>query len=132
MTDSGLNQTMANLQAGNPTQYIVYCDRGYDINTHIQSAYHGPGDLTAHMLRCNDIMNPIRVSEEWGLGVVSQQFPYVKREDLLKLQLVDVETQMRVAILLSNAYSCLHASNVSFYYSCPPPILEEYFSILPN
>ena len=43
MRHSGLNLIMRNMQQGRPWQYWSYTDKGFNRNTHIFCAHHGPG-----------------------------------------------------------------------------------------
>ena len=108
-------------------QYRVYTDKGFDDDTHVHAAYHGPGVVTPQQHVWNAMMSPERVGVEWGFGRVKARCPYVTRSDLLKLQLVDVAKYIRVAVILTNADNCLHGSQTSLHFQCFPPTLAEYF-----
>jgi hypothetical protein len=65
---------------------------------------------------------------EWGFGKVKARNAFVKRCDIMKLQLVDVAQYVRVAVLLTNAHTCLHESQCGHYFDCFSPTLTEYFA----
>ncbi len=66
LEDSQLNLHLANAQADRPLdeQKVGYTDKGFDDDTHIRTAYHGPAPVTPAMHHANGLMTPHRVFEE--------------------------------------------------------------------
>ncbi len=127
MRDSGVNALLAQLQAGNARQFWAYLDKGYTDNTHVKSAYHGPVPLTAMEIHYNWLMSTVRIGVEWGFGKVKYRNPFILHWRLLKFQMVDVARYIRVAVLLTNAHTCLHQSQTGLYFNCYAPSVEQYF-----
>lgn len=128
MTDSKLNNLLRSSQHGKENQYWAYGDKGYDYDTHIRCAYHGPGYVSEEEKHFNYIMSRERIGVEWGNAKIYQRCPLLKRVELLKLQLVDVRSLVRVGVLLTNFHTSLHQSSVGFYFNCFAPSLPEYLS----
>jgi hypothetical protein len=128
MRRSGLNSILHNCQLAQQVQYWLYTDKGFDSDTHVRAAHHGPGYVSPQQHLYNAIMTPERVSIEWGFGRIKARCPYITRIDLLKLRLVDVAKYIRVAVLLTNADVCMNGSQTSLYFECFPPTLTQYFA----
>ena len=88
----------------------MYTDKDYSWNTHIRCASHGPSNLTPLQHHYNWIMSKERIGIEWGNGKIKISCPLTLQKKLLKLQQVDVVQLIRVAVLLTNAHTCLHQS----------------------
>lgn len=63
---SNTNNMLANAQLHLPQnqQKKAYSDGGFDTDTHIVSAYHGPAHVTPAQEYANHLMSPERVFEE--------------------------------------------------------------------
>jgi hypothetical protein len=129
LRESQVNSVMAqiHLHLHLDILYWIYTDKGFDDDVHIRAAYHG-ARLSPLQTHQNWIMSGERVTVEWGFGKVQQRCPFVCKRNLLKLQLVDVARYIRVAVLLTNAHTCMHQSQTGLYFQCRAPTLEEYFS----
>jgi hypothetical protein len=128
LAKSGLNRTLQQCQLGNHRQFTSYNDKGYERDTHIRCAAHGPARVTQRQHLDNWIMSKTRISVEWGYGKVKTRCPYLLRPHHLKLQLMDVAQVIRVSVLLTNAHTCLHQSITGLYFNCAAPTLTEYFA----
>ena len=62
-------------------------------------------------------------------GKVSKEFAFIDYSANLKLHLQPVATYYGVALLLTNAQSCLYGNVTTSYFSCMPPSLAEYFQV---
>ncbi len=65
IADSGLNAILETIQVNNDIKYWAYTDKGYDRNTLIRCAAHGPPPPTEQQEHDNNIMSCSRVSVEW-------------------------------------------------------------------
>ncbi|KAJ1383160.1 hypothetical protein B484DRAFT_411233, partial [Ochromonadaceae sp. CCMP2298] len=79
-------------------------------------------------LHNNSKMSRVRIGVEWGFGKVYARCPLLKHVDKMKLQAMDVGRRVRVAVLLTNAHTCLRQSQTGEYFECRAPTLEEYFA----
>ncbi len=126
LRDSQVNDIMCQLQLNLLRQYCVYLDKGYDWHTHCRCAAHGA--LTIDQKIDNWVMAEVRICIEWCFGLLKARNSFILRPQLLKLQLMDVSKIVRVAVLLTNAYTCLQGSETQHYFHCAPPSIEEYFN----
>jgi hypothetical protein len=71
----------------------------------------------------------VRISEEWSYAGLKVLFPSTQFRRLLQIKKAPVTKMLMVALLLKNAFVCLnHGSEISDYYGCYPPTLEQYTS----
>lgn len=127
--DSNANTILANSQFGNALQYWCYGDKGYGLHySHLRAAAHGPGHVTDQQKFDNWVMAKERVGVEWGYGKIDARCPFLKCAHLMKLQACDVASFVRVAVLLTNAHTCLQQSQTGLYFECEAPTLENYFA----
>ena len=129
LTDSDLNYRFAMhlILVGIMTIiYCIYCDKGYKNMTHIRCAHHGI-IVTALQKRHNRIMQSGRIPVEWGFGRMYALCPLLRKKIYLKIQAVDVDTIVKVAMLLTNINVCMQGSQVSEYFDTTRFTLEQYF-----
>lgn len=129
MAESKVNTVLSDLQQGQLRQYVLYTDKGYNFDTHVRCASHGPGPVTVVQEQNNAIMARPRVTDEWGFGKVYERCPLVNQKKFLKLQGVDVAQIVRVAVLLTNFHTCMHQSNTGLFFHCAAPTLEQYCAL---
>ena len=72
-------------------------------------------------------MGGVRISVEHGFGIVVQEWPFLNSITKQKILGTQCGTVYCVAILLTNALSCLVPNQTAQWYNCVPPTLEEYF-----
>ena len=127
---SGINNRIAACQAHlTPNQQIKgYTDRGYDDDTHVRTAYHGPAPVTAEMAHVNHLLSPERVFEETLFGKMVARNPYLEAEHLQRMQMTPVLMFYRFAALLTNLHTCLHGNLSALHYQVQPPSLADYLS----
>lgn len=85
--------------------------------------------IPQHHVLFNQSMKVLRVAVEWGFAKVIQQFAFVDFKKNQKLLLQNLDTYYKVAVLLTNAHTCLYGSQTGHYFNVVPPNLEEYFDI---
>ncbi|QRV95939.1 DDE superfamily endonuclease [Ceratobasidium sp. AG-Ba] len=105
---------------------VVYGDPAYGLSSHLISPFKG-SNLSADELRFNLSMSKVREAVEWSFGEVIRQFAFLDFYKNQKVLLQPVGIFYAVGILLTNAHVILHGSQVSKFFDCPPPLLEEYF-----
>ena len=127
--DARVNDKMAQLQVNiDGIDYIVYTDKGFDSDSHTEAAHHGLY-VTDQQTHSNSVMTCVRVSEEWGFGLVKSRCPLIERKKFMRMNLVPVLRILRVATLLTNVYTCLQGSGTSEYFNCRLPAFETYFYV---
>jgi hypothetical protein len=107
-------------------QFWMYLDKGYDYHSHCRCAWHGRR-LTIAEKQFNYVMSLLRIAVEWGFGHLKNRNSLLKKQNLLKIQMVDVARLVRVGVLLTNAFTCLDGGVANIYFNCRPPTLHEYF-----
>jgi hypothetical protein len=105
----------------------VYTDKGYSNNTHVRAAAHGPAFVSPAQYHDNFLMSHVRVCVEWGYGKIHARHHFVCRPDLLRLQQNDIAQLCRVAVLLTNAHTCIRGSLTGTWFNCKAPTLQQYF-----
>lgn len=66
---------------------------------------------------------------EWSFRINTQQLSCTNFKDLEKPRLSALGYRYLSAVLLTNMRTCLNRMNqISEYFECPPPTLDEYLS----
>ena len=81
---SNINERMAELQANNDTQYIIFGDGAYRLRSHVMS-YMAAGDAIVGYRDWNLSVKRVRISIEWDYGHAATLFKYVQNKSKFKL-----------------------------------------------
>ena len=65
---------------------------------------------------------------EWEFGKVVREFAFLDFKKNQKIFLQPVALHYFVAVLLTNAHTCMYGSQTSKYFGLDPPSVEEYFA----
>lgn len=108
--------------------YVLYGDEGYTYGEHIAVPFR-----TAHMTNerrvLNERMSAVRITVEWGFMRIKQLFAFLAFVPPQRVYSSPVSKFYRVAVLLTNMITCMNGScEVSAYFNCAPPTLDEYMS----
>ncbi|EJD36683.1 hypothetical protein AURDEDRAFT_73974 [Auricularia subglabra TFB-10046 SS5] len=114
----------------NGEHLVIYCDAGYAMTNRLIVPYTG-AQLTADQRRFNYEMSRVREAVEWGFAGVTRSWAFLQQHRQ-RLLLEPLGLWYIVATLLTNAVNILRPNQISQYFSCPPPSLEEYFSGYPD
>ncbi|QRV83926.1 DDE superfamily endonuclease [Ceratobasidium sp. AG-Ba] len=104
---------------------VIYGDPAYGLSSLI-TPYKG-SHLSSDELQFNASMSKVREAVEWSFGEVIRQFAFLDFYKNQKVLLQPVGIFYVVGILLCNAHVILHGSQVSTFFNCSPPTLQEYF-----
>lgn len=104
----------------------VYGDSAYPLRKFLITPFRGVHSRPER--KVNRLMSSLRVSVEWGFSKIIQLFPFVDFKKNLKLYKQGVSKYFKVATILTNCHTCLYGSQVSDYFDCEPPMLEEYLN----
>ncbi|ETV68871.1 hypothetical protein H257_15223 [Aphanomyces astaci] len=108
------------------TRYVIYGDPAYGINDVIASGIKG-ARLDVREAEFNRRMSAVRVSVEWGFGIVRNLWTFVDYRGGQKLWFHAVGVHYSVAVILTNVHTCMKEGNqVSSYFGMKPPTAEEY------
>jgi hypothetical protein len=130
LTDSRLNQRMADLQIGQRQQFTYYCDKGYPIMTsHGRGAFRHGVNMTPEQRNENRIMKiPRGIASEIGFNKPSVIMAHSDFFKSMKIRLSMVTKIYIVGCIISNAQSCLYGNNISQCFGMPTPSLVAYFN----
>ena len=128
-SDSQMNEIMRLALVLAMIQWKIYTDKGFTTHTHTTAAYHG-ANVTAEQHDVNRVMSTLRITEEWDFGKLKKRCPLLNRKNVMHIQKSPVLRMIRVAVLLTNAHTCMRGSQTGEYFNCSPPVFEDYF-ILP-
>lgn len=107
--------------------FAFYGDPGYANQKFVKVGFkNSRAILTDRQKQFNRDMSALRVHVEYGFGKIIQLFAFLDFKKNQKLLLQPVKLQYIVAGILTNCHTCLNGSQVSDYFSCSPPTLEEY------
>lgn len=123
---SNLRQEMENVFYLPTANYALYGDPGYSNSQYVKVGYKNHQHLTERQKLFNKQMSSLRVSVEYGFGKIVQLFAYVDFKKNQKLYLQHLKMQYYVAALLVNCHVCMNGSQVSNFFQCLPPSIEEY------
>ena len=104
----------------------LYGDAGYSNSKYVKIGFKNHRALTARQKLFNKEMSAIRVSVEYGFGRVLQQFAFLDFKKNQKMYLNPLKMQYYVAVILANCQMCMRGGQVSDFFDCMPPTVEEY------
>jgi nuclease HARBI1 len=105
--------------------FQLFGDPAYGVSAHIQSPFGG--ERTVEQKHWNLLMSRARIVIENRFAIVSNHWPYLNAGWKMQLGSSPVGRYYRTAVLLTNGMSCLCPNQVSLYFDCEPPELDEYF-----
>jgi hypothetical protein len=126
--ESHLNEKLEELSADLEKQYKVYCDGIFTTETHMLSKH--VGETTRAERYENGVMTKIRIANEWAYGITENLFTMLKFSNGLQIRRNFEHSYYYVtATILRNAHCCLCGNQISQYFDCVPPSLENYFQL---
>ena len=87
------------------------------------------GRPTSQQRQLNRAMTKMRISVEWGLGQVQQQFCHLGQGKSQKIMLRPVAKLFRVGVILTNCHTCTHGNVTSAYLGCAAPSVEGHLRV---
>ncbi|KEP47275.1 hypothetical protein V565_161870, partial [Rhizoctonia solani 123E] len=98
----------------------------YGLSSHLISPYKGL-NLSKSEKNFNQKMSKVRESVEWSFAELGKLFAFLEYRKGLRVLSQPVGVLYLAAVLLCNAHTILHGSQILSYFQCPPPSLGEYF-----
>lgn len=123
---SNLREEMETIFSRHINHYALFGDPGYSNSQYIKVGYKNHQHLSDKQKVFNKDMSSLRVSVEYGFGKIVQLFAFVDFKKNQKLFLQHLKKQYYVAAFLVNCYICMNGSQVSDYFQCLPPSIQEY------
>ena len=102
----------------------IYGDPAYPLRKVLMVPFKGR--CSRSQQRLNQKMSKIREAVEWGFGKIIQIFGFLDYKKNLKILKQQVSKHYKVATILCNCHTAIYGSQVSEYFECQPPTLEEY------
>ena len=109
---SHIEDSLRELQSGEPEQYKIHGD----------NAYTNTDYCTVQQLR------KLRISIEWTYHEVKDFYKLIDYKRLLKIQLMNVGDLLFTALLLHNSYVAMNGSEASSYFDIAPPTFDSWIS----
>ena len=112
---------------------VLYGDKAFAAETNVAPAfklYDGDDHVwRAHKEEENAMMLRPRLAVEQGFAIYKQRCKYIAMDMLNHTKEHAFGERMTIAYLLCNMSACLYVSQVSTYFKCKPPPLEEYMGL---
>lgn len=103
---------------------VIYGDPAYALGPHLICPFKGIV-LPDNQQAFNTEMSRVREAVEWGFADVTRQWAFLRSRQ--KILLEPIGLWYFIGTLLANARNCIYPNQISTYFDCPPPTLEEYF-----
>jgi hypothetical protein len=115
---------------GKVAPVAVYADPGYFLSTRILMPFPDGRDCPMHQA-FNVSMSRLRITVEWGYSRVTRLWKHLNYAENQKVFKSPIGAQYMVAVVLTNVLTCVDGGNeISDYFQCAPPTLEEYLATL--
>lgn len=127
LRDSMLFPYLENHSVIQQQDVLIYGDPAYGTDAMLCSPFQDAHAGSVEK-RFNELMSQNRVSIEWMFGILKRKWAFIDWNKKHKILLTPVARMVRVAMLLTNAATCMSGGNqISDYFNCAPPTLEQYF-----
>ncbi|OWY96183.1 hypothetical protein PHMEG_00033615, partial [Phytophthora megakarya] len=93
-----------------PLNIVIYGDPAYGIDEMLCSPFQNAA-VRSNEKHFNELMSKNRVSIEWMFGIVKRKWAFLDWNKKHKLLLTPVARMVRVAVLLTNAATCMQGGN---------------------
>ena len=108
-------------------QFVVYGDSGYSVRVFLEIPFEG-ANISAFKKASNKSISNSRVTVEWFFKEVKLLWAFVGCKGRLRIKQMPIGLIYRAAVLLTNFRNCVQPNEISQYFDCLPPSLEEYIS----
>lgn len=105
----------------------LFGDPAYGLSYQIISPFAGIGERTLEEAEWNHKMSRPCMSVENGFSLVVAHWPFLNAFWKLRIYQSPIGRYYRVAVLLTNALTCLHPNTIFECFNVQPPDIEEYF-----
>lgn len=127
---SGLDDSLSETLLIGGDQFYIYGDAAFLLRPWMQVGFNR-AFATPPQLMFNSAMSAAREAVEWNYKDTKQQFTTMDFRRILKVRKSPVALMYKMSALLWNVKVCLHGGGqVSNYFRCTPPTLEQYLQPL--
>ena len=109
-------------------RYHLFGDKAYIHQRHVMSPY--VGYVSKRESRFNKQMSSARIAVEHGFGRTQNLWMANAFKQQLKMDLQPVGDLYRVAILLTNCYTCFRGNEDSTRFGIRPPNIHQYLNVI--
>ena len=122
---SGLDEQLPTLLNVEGKKYCLYGDSGYSRRWFMEVPYQGR-NLSAEQRAFNKSMSSSCITVEWIFKEVKMYFSTLDYKRNMRVLESPVVTLYTAGMLLCNMRNCIYVNQVSRYFNCTPPTLEDY------
>ena len=112
--------------SGDSRYFHLFGDPAYGLNNQIICPFPKQGRSSDEQ-EWNTLMSKARIEVEHGFTLVTNNWPFLKAKWKHHIFQSPIGRYYRVGVLLTNALACLRPNQVSEYFQCSPPLLNNYF-----
>ena len=123
--ESNISGHLMAAQQGNRRHFNSSMDKGFHTQPCCNTMYSNLVNTPAQHFS-NDLWTTMRVSNENCLALVVNNWKYIDYRKVANLHRQPLGLYYKLACILTNCISCLDHNEVSVYFNCPPPTLEQY------
>ncbi|KAF9029430.1 hypothetical protein BDZ89DRAFT_1099976 [Hymenopellis radicata] len=109
--------------------FQIFGDPAYGVSPILMSPFAGAGERTQEEKLWNEAMAKVQIEVEHGFADITRLWPFLNTWWKQKVFHSPVGRYYRIGVLLFNAVNCLRPSQTAQCFNCPPPSLEEYFTL---
>ena len=115
-------------------EFTTYLDAGFTLGLFSSVPFKNPpgGEIPAAQKEVNKRLSRTRIANEWIFGRVNSLWPLVAAKAFMQLGTGRAGKLYVVAVLLTNAHTCLYGNQANAYFGTRPPSLAEYFGGAPK
>eukprot|EP00171_Calliarthron_tuberculosum_P009482 IDg9482t1 len=122
---SGLDEQLPSLLNIEGKRYCLYGDSGYSKRWYMEVPYQG-SNLNAEQRALYKAMSSSRITVEWIFKETKMYFSTLDYKRKMKVLEFPVGSLYMAGMLLSNMRNCIYLNQISCYFKCTPPTLEDY------
>lgn len=123
---SNFLERLTRIRETSGVNYFIYGDPAYPETPLIQRA--AKGNLTEAQRALNMAMSSIRISVEWGFGILKQKWAFIDFSKNQKIFSNAPGNIVLAAAILTNAHTCMYGNQITKKFRISAPPLEEYLS----
>jgi len=116
---------LESLQHESISDFCIYGDPAYPLHPNLMVGFAG-SRLSRAELQFNKKMNRLRVTVEWGFGLLITLWSYFDLKRQMKVPLTPIASFYRIAVLLTNIHSCMYGNETCRFFQTDMPEFRIY------
>lgn len=126
--NSDIEESLQDSLLINNTQYYVYADSAYVLRPYMMVGFRHP-NISDEEVQFNRRMSSARITVEWAFKEVKMYFSHLDYPRKMRVGKSPFGLWYFCACVLTNFHTCVYGSQVSHYFDCLPPTIEEYIGM---